>query len=259
MPDDNRRPYVAGNWKMHKTVEEAEQFIAAFLPRIFGEDHAEVVLCAPYTALTPLVDSTRGSRVKIAAQNMHYEQSGAFTGEVSAAMLSELEVGAVVLGHSERRQFFGETDAALAKKVPAALDAGIEPIFCVGESDEQREAGETESVLKHQVETGLAELPAGRLADVVVAYEPIWAIGTGRSATPDQAVAAHRTIRTYTAATWSGTVAQTTRILYGGSVTPQNIESLLKSEDIDGALIGGACLQLDSFATIAAVAESLAV
>jgi triosephosphate isomerase len=239
---------------MHKTVAEAEEFIAAFLPQIFGEDHAEVVLCAPYTALTPLVDSTRGSRVKVAAQNMHFEQSGAFTGEVSAPMLAELEVGAVVIGHSERREFFGETDAALAHKVPAALSAGIEPILCVGESDAQREAGETESVLERQIEADLAQLPSGRLGDVVVAYEPIWAIGTGKVATTEQAQEACAHIRSLLARI-DGEGAVTTRILYGGSVKPDNVAELLAQSDIDGALVGGASLDAAGFAKIVAAGD----
>ena len=257
MPDANaRRPYIAGNWKMTKTVAEAEEFIAGFLPRISGADRAEVVLCAPYTALGPLVDSTRGSRVKVAAQNMHYEATGAFTGEISAPMLSELGVGAAVLGHSERRQFFGETDEALAKKVPAALAAGIEPIFCVGESDAEREAGQTEDVLKRQVEAGLAEVPDGRLADVVVAYEPIWAIGTGKVATTEQAQEAVGFIRSLLAGIDSS-AAPAVRILYGGSVKPDNVAELLAQPDIDGALVGGASLDAAGFAEIVAAGDKV--
>lgn len=254
MPEMNRRPYIAGNWKMHKTVAEAEDFIAAFLPRIFGEDRAEVVLCAPYTALTPLVDSTRGSRVKVAAQNMHHETTGAFTGEVSAPMLSELEVGAVVLGHSERRQFYAETDAALAKKVPAALAAGIEPIFCCGESDAERESGQTEEVLKRQVAAGLAEVPAGELDRVVVAYEPIWAIGTGKVATTEQAQEACAFIRSLLVGL-DAEAAAAVRILYGGSVKPDNVGELLAQADIDGALVGGASLEAEVFAQIVAAGD----
>jgi triosephosphate isomerase len=246
---------MAGNWKMHKTVEEAEEFVAAFLPKIFGEDRAEVVLCAPFTALTPLVDSTRGSRVKVAAQNMHFEQSGAFTGEVSAPMLAELEVSAVVIGHSERREYFGETDEALAKKVPAALAAGIEPILCVGESDAQREAGETEAVLTRQIQADMAELPAGRMADIVIAYEPIWAIGTGKVATTEQAQEACAFIRSLLSQI-DAEGAQATRILYGGSVKPDNVAELLAQPDIDGALVGGASLDAAGFAEIVAAGDA---
>lgn len=244
-----RRPYIAGNWKMHKTVEETEQFIAAFLPRIYGTDHAEVVLCTPYTALGPLVDSTRGSRVKVAAQNMHEEPAGAYTGEVSAAMLSELEVGAVVLGHSERRQYFNETDAALAAKLPAALAAGIEPIFCVGESESERESGDTENVLRRQVEAGLAKVDAADLPTVVIAYEPIWAIGTGKVATTEQAQQACAFIRSLVSAI-DAAAGAAVRVLYGGSVKPDNVDELLSQQDIDGALVGGASLDAAGFAEI---------
>ncbi|MBK5230686.1 MAG: triose-phosphate isomerase, partial [Thermoleophilia bacterium] len=200
MSDQNsRRPYIAGNWKMHKTAGEAEDFLWALLPQISGEDRAEVVICAPFTALAALIDGSRGSRVKVAAQNMHQAAQGAFTGEISAGMLSDLDVRAVVLGHSERRQYFNETDAALAEKLPAALAAGIEPIFCVGETEAEREAGEMESVLRRQVTEGLANVAPGDLATVVIAYEPIWAIGTGKVATTEQARQAIAFIRSLVA------------------------------------------------------------
>ena len=182
-----RTPLIAGNWKMHKTVAEAEESIAALLPRISTADGVDVGLCAPFTALGPLVDSTRGSRVGVYAQNMHEEDSGAFTGEVSAPMLTELDVHGVVLGHSERRQLFAETDKALARKVPAALAAGLQPILCVGETEAEREAGDTERKLRSQVQEDLSKVDDDRLGDVVIAYEPIWAIGTGHVATPEQA------------------------------------------------------------------------
>src|SRR5690348_2422425 len=181
-----RTPYLAANWKMHKTVAEAAEFVDALLPRISATQH-DVVICPPFTALTAVVERRYGTAVKVAAQNMHEEQSGAFTGEVSAAMLVELDVEAVVLGHSERRQLFCETDEALARKVPAALAAGLEPILCVGESETERDGGETEAVLERQLRADLAGVETGELPRVVVAYEPIWAIGTGRTATPEQA------------------------------------------------------------------------
>src|SRR5215813_14044548 len=184
MPD--RTPYIAANWKMHKTVAEAAAFVDALLPRIAATQH-DVVICPPFTALTAVVERRYGTAVKVAAQNMHEEDTGAFTGEVSAPMLGELDVEAVVLGHSERRQFFGETDEALAKKVPAALAADLEPILCVGESEEARDNGETEEVLERQLQADPAEVSDTDVAKVVIAYEPCWAIGTGKVATPDQA------------------------------------------------------------------------
>lgn len=250
-----RRPYIAGNWKMHKTGGEAEDFLWALLPQISGRDRAEVVICAPFTALANLVDGARGSRVKVAAQNMHEAEQGAFTGEISAPMLTYLDVRAVVLGHSERRQYFNETDAALSAKVPVALAAGIEPIFCVGETEQQREAGETEDVLRRQVTTGLANVDASDLPRVVVAYEPVWAIGTGKVATADQAQEAIAFIRSLLADI-DATAAKQVRILYGGSVKPDNIAELLAQPDIDGALIGGASLQPDDFAALVAAGDA---
>src|SRR6476619_7667657 len=181
-----RTPYLAANWKMHKTVAEAAEFVDALLPRISATQH-DVVICPPFTALSAVVERRYGTAVRVAAQNMHEDESGAFTGEVSAQMLVELDVEAVVLGHSERRQLFGETDEALARKVPAALAAGLEPILCVGESEEARDAGQTESVLTSQLQADLAAVDPVDLSRIVVAYEPIWAIGTGRTATPEQA------------------------------------------------------------------------
>ena len=192
MPD--RTPYIAANWKMHKTVAEAAEFVDALLPRI-AATQSDVVICAPFTALTAVVERRYGTAVKVAAQNMHEEDSGAFTGEVSAPMLVELDVEAVVLGHSERRQYFNETDEALARKVPVALGAGLEPILCVGESEAARDAGETEAVLERQLQADLGGLEAEQIENVVIAYEPIWAIGTGRTATPEQAQEACAFIR----------------------------------------------------------------
>ena len=182
-----RTPLIAGNWKMHKTVDEAEEFIQGLLPRVSTADGVDVALCVPYTALTAMVDSTRGSRVAIYAQNMHWAEQGAYTGEISAAMLAELDVAGVVLGHSERREHFGETDRALAQKVPAALAAGLDVILCVGETEEEREREETQRKLRHQIQEGLEKVPTERLGEIVIAYEPIWAIGTGLVATPEQA------------------------------------------------------------------------
>jgi triosephosphate isomerase len=242
-----RTPYIAANWKMNKTVAEAAEFIDALLPRIAATQH-DVVVCPPFTALHEVVERRRGTAVRVAAQNMHFEESGAFTGEVSAPMLVELDVEAVVLGHSERRQFFGETDEALAKKVPAALAADLEPILCVGESEEARDGGQTEEVLERQLRADLAEVSDEDVAKVVIAYEPIWAIGTGKVATPDQAQEACAFIRDVLRA--RGAAADDVRILYGGSVKPGNAAELLALPDVDGALVGGAALDAEDFAAI---------
>jgi len=249
MPE--RTPYIAANWKMHKTVAEAAGFVDALLPRIAATQH-DVVLCPPYLALREVVDRSRGSAVRVAAQNMHEEEAGAFTGEVSAPMLLEIEVEAVVLGHSERRQHFGETDEALARKVPAALAAGLEPILCIGESEEARDGGQTEGVLERQLQADLAAVEPADLARVVVAYEPIWAIGTGRTATPEQAQEAIAFIRDVLRG--RGGEADGVRILYGGSVKPASAAELIAQADIDGALVGGASLDPGEFAAIVAAA-----
>ena len=243
----NRTPYIAANWKMHKTVAEAANFVDTLLPRIAATQH-DVVICPSYLALSEVVERSRGSAVRVAAQNMHEEDSGAFTGEVSAPMLVEADVDAVLLGHSERRQYFNETDEALARKLPAALAAGLEPILCVGESEEARDADQTKAVLERQLQADLAAVESVRLAEVVVAYEPIWAIGTGRTASPEQAQEACAFIRDVLRE--RGAVADTVRILYGGSVKPANTAELLSQPDIDGALVGGASLDPEEFAAI---------
>jgi triosephosphate isomerase len=245
MPD--RTPYIAANWKMHKTVAEAAQFVDALLPRIAATQN-DVVICPPFLALSEVVERSRGSAVRVAAQNMHEEEAGAFTGEVSAAMLGEVGVDAVVLGHSERRQLFCETDEALARKVTAALAAGLEPILCVGETEEARDADRTEAVLERQLQADLAAVDAVDLARVVVAYEPIWAIGTGRTASPEQAQGAIAFIRDTLRIL--GAPADEVRILYGGSVKPGNAAELLSMPEIDGALVGGASLDPGDFAAI---------
>jgi triosephosphate isomerase len=249
MPE--RTPYIAANWKMNKTVAEAAEFIDALLPRI-AATQCDVVLCPPFTALAAVVERRYGTAVKVAAQNMHEEEWGAFTGEVSAPMLAELDVEAVVLGHSERRQLFGETDAALARKVPAALAADLEPILCVGESEAARDGGETEEVLERQLQADLAGVESGDLARVVIAYEPIWAIGTGRTATPEQAQEACAFIRDVVR--MRGAAADQLRILYGGSMKPANAAELLAKPDVDGGLVGGASLDPVEFAAIVGAA-----
>ena len=247
-----RRPYLAANWKMNKTVGETEAFFGDFVPQLPGVD-ADVVVCPPFTALGQAVDACEGTAVRIAAQNMHEEASGAFTGEVSAQMLTELGVSAVVLGHSERRQYFGETDEALARKVVAALDAGLEPILCVGESEAQRDADETAAVLTRQIEADLAAVGDERLGSVVIAYEPIWAIGTGKTASTEQAQDACAQIRALLAAR-SPDAAEAVRILYGGSMKPANAGELISQADVDGGLVGGASLDPADFAVIVGAA-----
>jgi triosephosphate isomerase len=238
---------------MHKTVADAEMFISALLPQVYAADGVDVAICPSFVALGAMVDSTRGSRVQVYAQNAHQADQGAFTGEVSVPMLSELDVHGVILGHSERREYFGETDKALSLKVPAALAAALVPVLCVGETESERDNGDTERKLRHQVQEGLVKLEPDQLADVVIAYEPIWAIGTGRVATAEQAQEACGFIRALVNDR-SPEAATRTRVLYGGSVKPENAAELLGLPDIDGALVGGASLDAESFAAIIAAA-----
>jgi triosephosphate isomerase len=249
-----RTPLIAGNWKMYKTEAQAEEYIQALLPRVSSVSGVDIAVCVPFTDLRAMVDSGRGSRVEVYAQNMHHEPEGPFTGEVSAPMLSELDVSGVVLGHSERRALFGETDKALALKTPAALAAGLTPILCVGETESERDEGDTERKLRHQVGEDLAGVADERLADVVIAYEPIWAIGTGRVASPEQAQEAVAFVRALVGGR-SQEAAERVRILYGGSVKPENAAELLAQPDVDGALVGGASLDPGSFAEIVAAAQ----
>jgi triosephosphate isomerase len=248
-----RTPLIAGNWKMYKTEEQAEEYIQALLPRVSALDGVDVAICVPFTDLRAMVDSARGSRVEVYAQNMHHEPEGAYTGEISAPMLCELDVRGVVLGHSERRALFGENDRALALKVPAALAAGLVPILCVGETESERDNDDTDRKLRQQIKEDLAGVPSERLADVVIAYEPVWAIGTGRVATPEQAQEAIAFIRALVADR-DKQAAEAVRILYGGSVKPENAAELLALTDVDGALVGGASLDAQAFAQVVAAA-----
>jgi len=243
----SRRPYIIGNWKLNKTIAEAEAFVQALLPRVAAVDGVDFGVCPSFLSLQPVVDSARGSQLGVFAQNMHQADSGAFTGEVSAPMLVEVDVQGVLLGHSERRETFGETDAALREKVPRALGAGLVPVLCVGETEEERERGETEEKLRRQVTEDLAGVPAERLADVVIAYEPIWAIGTGKTATPDQAQEAVAFVRSLVGGLDAG-AAEEVRVLYGGSVNKDNLGELLAMPDVDGGLVGGASLDPAAFA-----------
>jgi triosephosphate isomerase len=248
----DRTAILAANWKMNKTIEETKRFLAEFLPKV-PDSGPEVVICPPFLSLKTAVEHCVQSRARVAAQNMHEQPNGAYTGEVSAPMLQELGVDGVILGHSERRQYFGETDEALARKVPAALRAGLEPILCVGESEGQRDSDETEAVLTRQIGADLADVSDDSLAEVVIAYEPIWAIGTGRTATTEQAEEAIALIRGLIEAR-SADAAAAIRILYGGSVKPENAEELVSQPDVDGALVGGASLDPEDFAAIVAAA-----
>ena len=241
----DRTPLVAGNWKMHKTAAEAAEFMRALAGRTF--DGVDVAVCAPFTALWAAREHAGG--VGVYAQTMHEAPNGAYTGEISAPMLVEIGVDGVVLGHSERRQLFCETDPALKQKVPAALAAGLVPILCVGESEDERERGETQRKLRQQVQEGLHDVPDERLADVVIAYEPIWAIGTGKVATPDQAQEACAFVRALVSDR-SKEAGERVRVQYGGSVKPGNAAELLALPDVDGALVGGASLDPGDFLAI---------
>jgi len=244
-----RRPIVAGNWKMHATLAEAAELAAGVRDRLAGFDGAEAVLCPTFTALGRVAEVLAGSAVQLGAQNLHWEPKGAYTGEISPGMLVDLGCRYVIIGHSERRGYFGETDEGVARKTQAALEAGLLPIVCVGETLEQREAGQTEEVVRVQVEQGLGAIGA-RLGEVVVAYEPVWAIGTGRTATTEQAQTAHAFIRGVLASVGGAETAGAMRIQYGGSVKPANAAELFACPDVDGGLIGGAALDASSFEQI---------
>jgi len=241
---------MAGNWKMYKTPAETIAFFEAFRPLAGGADHCETVICPPFTNLTAAVGAAQGSNIRIGAQNIAWAREGAFTGEISGPMLVAAGCTHAIVGHSERRQYFGESDATVLQRTLAALESGLTPIVCVGERLEDREGGRTEQVLKNQFEGGIALLTAEQFAKVVIAYEPVWAIGTGRTATPEIAAAAHRTIRAGVRARFGPEAAEAVRILYGGSVNPKNVKSLMAQPEIDGTLVGGASLEAASFASI---------
>jgi triosephosphate isomerase len=244
-----RRPILAANWKMHKTTAEAHSFAEEFLPLVKDATEVDAVLAPPFTALAPLADALRGSRVALAAQNVNAEGKGAFTGEIAPCMLVELGCKYAIVGHSERRTLYGESSELVARKAEALFAADIVPIVCVGESLEEREAGRTGAVVGAQLRESLARVPAARAAEVVVAYEPIWAIGTGRTATPELAQEVHAEIRGVLRDLF-GDAAEEIRIQYGGSVKPDNVAELIAQPDIDGALVGGASLEPASFSAI---------
>jgi triosephosphate isomerase len=245
-----RRPIVAGNIKMYLTIEAGLELFREVWRGLDGTEKAEILYFPPYTAIADAARLLRESPIRIGGQNMHPEIEGAFTGEISPRMLLDAGASHVLIGHSERRTLFGETDDGVRRKTAAALDHGLRPVVCVGETLAEREAGQTEAVLARQMREGLMGFEASKLAGLVVAYEPVWAIGTGRTATPEQANEAHRFIRGEAGGLFGGPVAENLRILYGGSVKPDNAESLLSGSDVDGALVGGACLRPDSFLAI---------
>jgi len=245
-----RRPVIAGNWKMHKTQQEARDFFAAFKPLAPAANDCEIVVAPPFTAIAACVEAARGSAIGIAGQDMYWANEGAFTGEISPRMLAEAGCRGVIIAHSERRQFFGETDESANRKVKAALAAGLTPILCVGETLAEREAGNTQRVLEKQFRGSLAALTGAEFSRIIMAYEPVWAIGTGRTATPEIAAEAHKFLRDLAAASFAAENAASLRILYGGSVKPENIKGLMAQTDIDGALVGGASLDARQFAAI---------
>jgi triosephosphate isomerase (TIM) len=246
----SRRRVIAGNWKMFKTQAETRAFFSAFRPLVSSAKHCEIVIAPPFTAIPVAVESAKNTNMAISAQDVHWEKEGAFTGEISTNMLVEAGCRYVIIGHSERRQFFGETDQSVAKKTTAALTAGLIPIVCVGETLAQRESGQARQVCQTQFLGGLGALTPEEFSRILIAYEPIWAIGTGRTATPDIAADAHRFLRQCAAEKFSAAQASDLRILYGGSVKPDNIRGLMAQEELDGALVGGASLDPKSFATI---------
>jgi len=245
-----RTPVIAGNWKMYKTPSEAERFVEAFLPRVTGVSDVEIVIAPPFTSLSAVAALTRDTNVEVASQNLHFADEGAYTGEVSPRMVKESGAKYAILGHSERRQYFGETDESVNRKLRAAREAGLIPILCIGETLAEREAGDTFRVVERQLRGGLAEVPASAADTILVAYEPVWAIGTGKTATPEQAQEVHAFLRGILASLWGEEAAVAVRILYGGSVKPGNISDLMSRKDIDGGLVGGASLSPESFEQI---------
>ena len=244
-----RVPVIAGNWKMYKTAAEAAAFVRAFLPLVSGVRGVEIVLAPPYPSIGAVAQLVQGSGIGVASQNVHFADEGAFTGEVSTRMLKEAGATHCIIGHSERRQYYAETDDAVNRTVHAALAAGLTPILCVGEMLRDRDGGKTFDVVGGQIAGGLTEIPAADAARVIVAYEPVWAIGTGKTATPAQAQEVHAFLRGRLRQLWGG-AADSVRILYGGSVKPDNIAALMANEDIDGALVGRASLSPEPFAKI---------
>jgi triosephosphate isomerase (TIM) len=245
-----RKKLIAANWKMYKTPEQAQAFVSAFLPQVKEHARDEIVLCPPFISIPAVVEATRDSNIRVGGQDMFWETEGAYTGAVCGQMLHAVGCTHVIIGHSERRQYFGETDDTVNRKLRAALVVGLKPIVCVGEVLQEREAGVTEDILRRQCSIAFREISAGGAHTIVVAYEPVWAIGTGKTATPELAAEAHRVIRAQAAEAFGDEVAAKMRILYGGSVKPDNAKALMSQPEIDGALVGGASLDAKSFAAI---------
>ncbi len=246
-----RKPMIAGNWKLHKTISEATSLVTELIPAVAANQEVEIVVAPVYTALSKVAEILGNSNIKLAAQNCYPEPQGAFTGEVSPALLKDAGCEYVIIGHSERRQLFGETDASVNKKAHALADAGLGTIFCVGETLDERETGKMFDVLRQQVTEGLKKLSTEQMKNVVIAYEPVWAIGTGKVASDEQAQEVHAFIRKLLAELYEAQTAAATRILYGGSVKPGNVDGLMTQPDVDGALVGGASLIAEDFARIA--------
>jgi len=247
-----RTPFIAGNWKMFKTVIEATTFVTDLRAAVKGASGVQIVVGPPFTAIHAAAQAARGSNIEVSAQDLYWEKQGAFTGEVSATMIKEAGATYVIIGHSERRQLFGETDAIVNRKVQSAIAQGLTPIICIGETLEERERNETFAILDRQIKNGLDGVTAEQVAALVIAYEPVWAIGTGRNATAAQAGEAHAHIRTRLRQWFGADVADKCRVIYGGSVKPDNIRELIAEPDVDGALVGGASLDVKSFAEIVA-------
>ena len=254
-----RTPFIAANWKMYKTVHEAVVFVKEFRSIVKDITSVEIVVAPPFAALHAVAEAARSSNVGVSGQNLHWEKEGAFTGEVSAGMLREAGAEYVIIGHSERRRLFGETDQSVNRKLVAALSAGLTPIVCIGETLEEREAEQTLPVLDRQIKDGLDGLTGDQVHSLVIAYEPVWAIGTGRNATPDQAAEAHAHIRGRLRSWFGGPAADGCHVIYGGSVKPDNIHDLIVLPDVDGALVGGASLDVRGFADIVSRSQRSAV
>jgi len=252
-----RQPIIAANWKLHKNRSEAEEFLNKFREKVKYVSGVEIVLGPTYTTLSTVVKGTKGTEIKVSAQNVYYELEGAYTGEISPDMLSEIGCEYVIVGHSERRHLFGETDAMINKKLHAVFNHDMLPILCIGETENERNKGQTEQVLKRQLESGLDGLDASQVANMIVAYEPVWAIGTGESASPDDAQSGCKFSRDRIGEIFDEDTCQQTRLQYGGSIKPHNAKDLMSLPDIDGGLIGGASLKPDSFAEIISITEEI--
>ena len=249
-----RKKVIAGNWKMNMNLHQSQKLVSEIINGLGKDNKVEVIVCPPFTSLNDVSSLLKGTQIKLGAQNMYFEESGAYTAEISADMLKSVSCEYIILGHSERRVIFNESDELINKKINTALSKELKPIFCIGELLEQRESSETIKVVSSQIEKGLEGITSDQMKNVIIAYEPVWAIGTGKTATPEQAQEVHAFIREFVAKKYSTSIAENFIIQYGGSVKPENSGELLSQKDIDGALVGGACLKADSFLSIIASA-----